>query len=243
MIFYRLSLCKASNAKLWQICANKSLARFPNPHPAANRLRNKTSKSLALLIFKIKELGLKLPWKAWWWTNIKVLWQKWNWFQDKVHRVLQGLRWSPARSSFETSQTLKNWKWKLKCKLWLKHHILTKDSWTSEENVHHSYVLLIGIVVSLPLYKIIHDKRSISDQDLSKWDQQLFLWVTGVLQPQGFLQFDGVVTLDVPVRWVDGRLPLCQVGWCRQVAERTQVEISWVTKSGKYLFEAMNLWL
>ena len=36
--------------------------------------------------------------------------------------------------------------------LHLTWRFLTKDSWTSKENVHHSYVLLIGIVVSLTLY-------------------------------------------------------------------------------------------
>ena len=64
----------------------------------------------------------------------------------------------------------------------LKQHFLTKDSWTSEENVHHSYVLLVGIVVSLPLYiGSFMRKKSILDQNLGERNQQLFLLVTGVL--------------------------------------------------------------
>ena len=158
MIFYRLSLCKVSNDKFWQKCTNKSLARFPNPHQAASGSRNQTSKSLALLIFKIKELGLKLPWKAWWWTNIKVLWQKWNWFQDKVHRVLQGLRWSQARSSFEISQILRN-SYRLEIWNYERRKVLfqTKDSCASKEDVHHGNVLFKCIVVFVVLLCYISD--------------------------------------------------------------------------------------
>ena len=163
MIFYRLSLCKVSNAKFWQICVSKILARFPNPHQAASGSRNQTSKSLALLIFKIKELGLKLPWKAWWWTNIKVLWQKWNWFQDKVHRVLQGLRWSPARSSYEISQILGNSCPVFNCRfeIWNYERLFqTKDSWASKKDVHHGNVLFKCIVVLVVLLCYISDSMS-----------------------------------------------------------------------------------
>ena len=166
MIFYRLSIYKVSNAKCWQICANKSLAKFSNPHPAASGSKNQTSKSLVLLIFKIKELGPKLPWKAWWWTNIKVLWQKWNWFQDKVHRVLQGLRWSPARSSFEIFQILRNNCPVFNCRfeMWncerRKVLFQTKDSWASKEDVRHGNVLFKCIVVLVVLLCYISDSMS-----------------------------------------------------------------------------------
>ena len=38
--------------------------------------------------------------------------------------------------------------------IWYIWRLLTKDSWTPKENVHHSYVLLIGVVIILTLYLV-----------------------------------------------------------------------------------------
>ena len=105
--------------------------------------------------FTISPISPKPSWRALEWTSTLAQWLIWSWHRGKVHRCLPDLRWSPARSFFETSQILKNWKWKTSYTWYLKlhwvQHFLTKDSWTPKENVHHSYVLLIRIVVSLTL--------------------------------------------------------------------------------------------
>ena len=47
----------------------------------------------------------------------------------------------------------------MKIDLCLQLHFPTKGSWTSKEDVHHSNVLLICVVVSLPLYWIINNEN------------------------------------------------------------------------------------
>ena len=68
---------------------------------------------VALQTFKINLIFPKPSRRAWAWTSRLALWPIWSWRQGKVHRYLPDLKWSPARSFFETSQILKNLKWKL----------------------------------------------------------------------------------------------------------------------------------
>ena len=69
-------------------------------------LRKSVSRTIKTI--QISQISPKSSWRAWAWTNTLVLWLIWSWCQGKVHRCHPNLRWSPARSSFETSQILKN---------------------------------------------------------------------------------------------------------------------------------------
>ena len=89
----------------------------------------------------------------------------------------------------------------------------TKYSWTSKEDVQYSYILLIGIVVSV-LLEQSEGVFKFRDADLGKRDQQLSLCIrlpmAWISRSHRSRQCPCVGGRTVPIGGVDVRLPLGQ---------------------------------